>query len=186
MGNSMPFWKGNGRPNRHIMETYGDLQPIAQNMKPTLWVLSENLSFGLLPDSNRFASYNTLFNFLLDSRHKLYPLFLTNFWKGVSLIILNEVSESVDGLQIWVNLAHPKIKIQYLQYLIAIQVIFWEWFFQRPKKFQTILFLSKVTWFLRILGHSLIKCMEKHISCLQSNCVIKNFNWFALPRCRYI
>ena len=37
------------------------------------------------------------------------------------LITFNEVSESVDGLQIQVNLANPKIKIQWLYHLIAIQ-----------------------------------------------------------------
>ena len=48
MGNPMPFERIMG-PNRHNNENYGDLQPIARSMKPTLWVLSENLSFGLLP-----------------------------------------------------------------------------------------------------------------------------------------
>ena len=43
----MPFERVMG-PNRHIMENYGDLQPIARSMKPTLWVPSENLPFGLL------------------------------------------------------------------------------------------------------------------------------------------
>ena len=46
MGNPMPFERVMG-PNRHNMENYGDLQPIARSMKPALWVLSENLSFGL-------------------------------------------------------------------------------------------------------------------------------------------
>ena len=36
-------------PNRHNMENYGDLQPIARSMQETLWVPSENVSFGLLP-----------------------------------------------------------------------------------------------------------------------------------------
>ena len=44
MGNLMPF----ERVMKH-METYGDLQPAAQSMKTTLWVPSENLSFGLHP-----------------------------------------------------------------------------------------------------------------------------------------
>ena len=48
MGNLTPFERVMG-PNRHNMENYGDLQPIARSMKPTLWVLSKNLSFGLLP-----------------------------------------------------------------------------------------------------------------------------------------
>ena len=49
MGNPMPVEREMG-PNQHNMENYGDLQPIAQSMKPTLWVLSEDLSFGLLPN----------------------------------------------------------------------------------------------------------------------------------------
>ena len=28
-------------PNRNDKENYGDVQPIARNMKPTLWVLGE-------------------------------------------------------------------------------------------------------------------------------------------------
>ena len=36
-------------PNRHNIENYGDLQPIARSMQATLCVPSENLSFGLLP-----------------------------------------------------------------------------------------------------------------------------------------
>ena len=42
MGNSMPFEREMG-PNRHNMENYGKLQPIAGSMKPTLWVPSKNL-----------------------------------------------------------------------------------------------------------------------------------------------
>ena len=48
MGNPVPFERVMG-PNRHNMVNYGDLQPIARSMKPTFWVPSENLSFGLLP-----------------------------------------------------------------------------------------------------------------------------------------
>ena len=48
MGNPVPFERVM-RPNRHNMVNYGDLQPIARSMKPTFWVPSENLSFGLLP-----------------------------------------------------------------------------------------------------------------------------------------
>ena len=48
MRNPMPFGRVMG-PNGHIIENYGDLQPIAQSMKPTLWVQGENISFGLLP-----------------------------------------------------------------------------------------------------------------------------------------
>ena len=47
-GNPIPAERVMG-PNRINMQNYGDLQPIAQNMKPILWVLGENLSFGLLP-----------------------------------------------------------------------------------------------------------------------------------------
>ena len=48
MGKTMPIERVMG-PNQHNMENFEDLQPIARSMKPTLWVLSENLSFGLLP-----------------------------------------------------------------------------------------------------------------------------------------
>ena len=44
MGNPIPFERVMA-PNRHIKENYGDLQPIAPSMKPTLWVPSENFSF---------------------------------------------------------------------------------------------------------------------------------------------
>ena len=47
VGNPMPFERVMG-PNQQIIENYGDLQPIARSMKSTLWMLSENLSFGLL------------------------------------------------------------------------------------------------------------------------------------------
>ena len=60
MGNPMPFERVMGS-NRHNMENYEDLQPITRSMKPTLWVPSENLSFGLLP--------------------KLLGLLLRNAWK---------------------------------------------------------------------------------------------------------
>ena len=48
IGNPISFERVMG-PNRHNIENYGELQPIAQNMEPTLWVKSENLSFGFLP-----------------------------------------------------------------------------------------------------------------------------------------
>ena len=48
MGSPMPVERVMG-PSRNNMENYRDLQPIAQNMKPILWVPGENLSFGLLP-----------------------------------------------------------------------------------------------------------------------------------------
>ena len=48
MGNPMLFERVLG-PNQHNKENYGDLQHIARSMEPTLWVPSENLSFGLLP-----------------------------------------------------------------------------------------------------------------------------------------
>ena len=32
------------------MENYGDLQLIARNIKPTLWVPGQSLSFGLFPN----------------------------------------------------------------------------------------------------------------------------------------
>ena len=49
MRNTMPIEKVMG-PNRHNMENYEDLQPIARSMKPTLWVPSEKLSFSLFPE----------------------------------------------------------------------------------------------------------------------------------------
>ena len=48
MGNPMSVESVMG-PNRNNMEDYGDLQPIAQITKPTLWVPGDNLSFDLLP-----------------------------------------------------------------------------------------------------------------------------------------
>ena len=47
MGNTIPVERVMG-PNQDNTENYGDLQPIARNMKPTLWVPGENLSFGPL------------------------------------------------------------------------------------------------------------------------------------------
>ena len=47
MGNPMSFKRVMG-PNQSIMESYGDLQRIAQSMKPILWVPGEDLSLGLL------------------------------------------------------------------------------------------------------------------------------------------
>ena len=46
IGNPMPVERLM-RPNRNGMENDGYLQPIAPNMKPTLWVLGENISLGL-------------------------------------------------------------------------------------------------------------------------------------------
>ena len=51
MGNPMPFERVMG-PSRQSMENYGDLQPIARRMKPALWVPSENLPSGLLPNEH--------------------------------------------------------------------------------------------------------------------------------------
>ena len=42
------------RLNRNNMENNVDLQPITQNMKPTLWVPCGNLSFVLLPRIQNF------------------------------------------------------------------------------------------------------------------------------------
>ena len=47
MGNTMPIERVMG-PNRHNMENYEDLQPIARSVKSTLWIPSENLPFGFL------------------------------------------------------------------------------------------------------------------------------------------
>ena len=46
MGNAMLVEM---EPNRSNEENYGDLQPIARHMKPTLWVPGGNYLFGLLP-----------------------------------------------------------------------------------------------------------------------------------------
>ena len=51
VGDSIPVVKVMG-PNRNNLENYEDLEPIARNMKPTLWVLGENFSFGLLPETS--------------------------------------------------------------------------------------------------------------------------------------
>ena len=48
MGNQMPVERVMG-PERNDLEDCEDLQPIARNIKPTLWVPGKNLSFGLLP-----------------------------------------------------------------------------------------------------------------------------------------
>ena len=62
-----------------------------------------------------------------------------------SCITFDETSESVDGLQIRVNLANPKIADSIvIQYLKAIQVDFEKWYLKIRKKFQNIIFHSKV------------------------------------------
>ena len=59
----MPFERVMG-PNRHKMENYGDLQPTARGMKPTLWVQSENLSFASsLSAPARFSALHKTSNF---------------------------------------------------------------------------------------------------------------------------
>ena len=47
-------------PNRHNLETYGDVQPVARSMKPSLWVPSKDLSFGLLPKLGQQQSLRSL------------------------------------------------------------------------------------------------------------------------------
>ena len=44
--NVMPVERVKG-PTQTTSKIYGNLQPIARNMKPTLWVPGENLSIGL-------------------------------------------------------------------------------------------------------------------------------------------
>ena len=114
----------------------------------------------------------------------------------------NEVSESVDGLQIRVNLGNPKIKNSVVIIFDSNSSNLWRMIFQNPKKISKYHFSSlyvyhfsvsivvtlEVTQGLRvrvplmayhfsfksysklkylgillILGHSLIKCMGKHI-----------------------
>ena len=68
MGNPMPFERVMG-PNRHIIESYGDLQPIAQSMKPTL-APCKNLSLGLLP-INKYR-LETIKNWLITTEYSLH------------------------------------------------------------------------------------------------------------------
>ena len=77
MGNPMPFERLMG-PNRH-MENYGDLQPIARSMKPTLLVPSENLSFGLLPYCRRLA-IEAKACFLITKNNNIFELVLYSLW----------------------------------------------------------------------------------------------------------
>ena len=65
MRNPMPFERiEHPGPIRHNMENYGDLQPIARSMKPTFWVPSGYLSFGLLPECFLFSlNRNQVFKF---------------------------------------------------------------------------------------------------------------------------
>ena len=60
------------------------------------------------------------------------------------LITFNEVSESVDGLQIRVNLAYPKIKNSVVKIFDSNSSNFWRMIFQNPKKFSKYHFHSKV------------------------------------------
>ena len=46
LANMLPVERMAG-PNQN--KNYGDLQPVARSMKPILWVLCENLSFGFPP-----------------------------------------------------------------------------------------------------------------------------------------
>ena len=48
----------------HNKENYRDLQPIAQSMKPTLWVPSENLSFGF---PSKVTGYSLSFRTITSS-----------------------------------------------------------------------------------------------------------------------
>ena len=83
------------------------------------------------------------------------------------LITFNEVSKSADGLQIRLNLANPKIKNSVVKIFDSNSSNGWRMIFQNPKKFQNIIFHSKVIAnlniyrFSQILGHLLIKCMGK-------------------------
>ena len=56
MGNEITVERFKMGPNRKNTENYGDQQPIARNMKPTLWVPGKNLSFTLL--SKSVTQYN--------------------------------------------------------------------------------------------------------------------------------
>ena len=87
---------------------YGDIQG-HHNMSSTLHILSSgkykhhHYGSSIEKDSHFFSLLGKNFCFSL--------VICENFQY---LISSNEVSESVDGLQIRVNLANPKIKIQWL------------------------------------------------------------------------
>ena len=57
MGNTVPA-EGVMGTNGNNMENYGDLQPIARNMKLQLWVMDENLSSSLLSYSRVLFSFS--------------------------------------------------------------------------------------------------------------------------------
>ena len=61
-----------------------------------------------------------------------------------SLKTLNKVSKSNDGLKIRVNLANLKIKNSVLTVFDSNSSHLWRMIFQKPKKFQNIIFHSKV------------------------------------------
>ena len=99
-----------------------------------------------------------------------FPLLVKNFcfslvfWENFQfLTTFNEVSESVHGLQIRVNLANPIIKNSLVIIFYSNSSNLWRIIFQNPKTFQNIIFRSKVIaiWnlcgFLLFLGHSLIQ-----------------------------
>ena len=98
-----------------------------------------------------------LHNFSLSAKNFCFSLvFCENFQY---LITFNEVSECVDGLQIRVNLANPKIKNSVVLIFDSNLSFVWRMIFQNLKKFQNIIFHSKliairnIYGFSHILGH---------------------------------
>ena len=77
----MPFDRVMG-PNRPIKENNGGLQPIARIMNLTLWVPSENLSFGLLPKAISSVSLSIIYQepkLVKAYKMQLYKLYTIKF-----------------------------------------------------------------------------------------------------------
>ena len=104
------------------------------------------------------------------------------------LITFNEVSESVDGLQIRVNLANPKIKNSVVIIFDSNSSNFWR--IRKISYHYHFLFKSYCNLkYLRIFTDfrpftNKMYGKNTHRIYVQSNCV-KDFNGFALPCCRY-
>ena len=64
MGNPVPGEMIVEPTQNSDMENYGNLQPIAWNMKHILWVLGRNLSFGLLPNVHNAVDVSSKHFFL--------------------------------------------------------------------------------------------------------------------------
>ena len=121
------------------LQRYKELMPPSQlrsQMSPIdcakwKWPLHYGPSLEKIPTS--FSLLVKIFCFSL--------VFCENFQ---CLITFYEVSESVDGLQIRVNLANPKIKNSVVIIFDSNSSNFWGVIFQNPKNFLNIIFPSKV------------------------------------------